>query len=165
MKLIQIERSGSGQTAYWPTASQPEITLDQLEGEVIERPDLADCVQGLPQCRVVQVKSGGAYAGTAGRIFAVPKQTNVAREAGQITQTITFAESVIIQADGDLSDSEFRKYIKRMAGRELEKKETGPAMKVSVDEMDGDVMPFGMVETAMLHAFKCSAKKVTVSIF
>ena len=74
MKLIQIERSGSTQTAYWPTPIQSETTLDILagEGEIIERPDLADCVQGREKCRVIQVESQtGVYAGTAGRFFAV----------------------------------------------------------------------------------------------
>lgn len=75
MKLVQIERSGSTQTAYWPTPIQTETTLDRLaeEGEIIERPDLSDCVQGREKkCRVIQVKSQtGVYAGTTGRFFAV----------------------------------------------------------------------------------------------
>ena len=74
MKLIQIERSGSTQTAYWPVPVQPDTTLAELAagGEIVERPDLSDCVQGRDQCRVIQVKSAsGVYAGTSGRFFAV----------------------------------------------------------------------------------------------
>lgn len=78
MKLIQIERSGSTQTCYWPTPVQPETTLERLavDGEIIERPDLSDCVQGRERCRVIQVKTEtGVYAGTAGRFFAVVERS------------------------------------------------------------------------------------------
>lgn len=79
LKLIQIERSGSEQTAYWPTAVQPETTIPALEAEgtLIERPDLIDCISlsqpWRKKCkRVIQVKATtGCYAGTTGRFFAV----------------------------------------------------------------------------------------------
>ena len=75
MKLIQIERSGSTQTSYWPTAVQPNTTLAILaaDGQIIERPDLVECVSPNVQHveRVIQVKSGGEYAGTTGRFFAI----------------------------------------------------------------------------------------------
>lgn len=73
MKIIQIEHSGSTQTAYCPTAVQPDTTLDILaaSGEIIERTDLIKCVALSNVERVIQAKSGGAYAGTTGRFFAV----------------------------------------------------------------------------------------------
>lgn len=76
MKIIQIERSGSTQTAYCPAPVQPDATLTSLaaEGEIIERADLVECCSlgnaGNAE-RVIQVKSDGVYAGTVGRFFAV----------------------------------------------------------------------------------------------
>jgi hypothetical protein len=73
MKLVQIAHSGSTQTSYEVTPVQPEITLDALaaDGDIIERPELVECV-ALPNVeRVIQVKSGGAYTGTTGRFFAL----------------------------------------------------------------------------------------------
>lgn len=73
MKIIQIEHSGSSQTAYRATPVQPDTTIDILtaEGEIIERLDLVECVALNNVDRVIQVKSGDVYAGTTGRFFAV----------------------------------------------------------------------------------------------
>lgn len=49
-------------------------------------------------------------------------QPNAARGAGH---SLSFAESVIVQANGDLSDKEFRRYILMLAEKEVER---GPAV-------------------------------------
>lgn len=72
--LIQIERSGSGQTAYCPTPKQSGLTLADVSnaGQLTERPDLLDCVAGCGKIsRVIQVRYGGDYSGTTGMFFAL----------------------------------------------------------------------------------------------
>ena len=80
MKLVQIVNSGSTQTSYWPTPVQPDTTLAILatEGEIIERVDLVECVSMENVARVIQVKSGGAYAGTTGRFFTLTETVSPA---------------------------------------------------------------------------------------
>lgn len=51
---------------------------------------------------------------------------SAARDAGH---SISFAESVIIQADGDLSDKEFRRYVAMLAEKEIA---SGPLMPANL---------------------------------
>ncbi len=70
MKIVQIERSGSTQTSYWPTPVQVWRCLPS--GIAIGRPDLLSCLSpDIPSpVRVVQIRQAGAV-GTAGLFFAI----------------------------------------------------------------------------------------------
>lgn len=109
MKLIQIEHSGSTQTSYWPTAIQSDVTLEILaaEGQLIERPDIVECVS--PNVgrvdRVIQVKSGGEYAGTTGRFFAVQKP-----DYSEYTTTVHSAPENF----GDCTDEQAEKIVEKL---------------------------------------------------